>query len=99
MAIIFHQGSESIGHYFSVVRSIGDAVNAYNGSNHRAGQWFECNDTTKRKIKIDKINRWITKGGDPTPYQCIYYKAQSLTPPTTIVIPSLLFNISMEVDS
>ena len=56
-------------------------------------QWFECNDATKRKIKIDKINRWITRGGYPTPYQCVYYEAQSLTLPTSIVIPSLLSKV------
>ena len=90
LAVIFHQGNESNGHYFSVMRSIEDAQMAYNNDKYHAGNWIHCNDRTKEVMNFSKFNNWINSHGDPTPYQCIYYKVDQITSPTSLIIPSMI---------
>ena len=89
LAVVFHSGSEIAGHYFSVLRSIDDAMNAYKKNKYHEGPWINCNDTTKDVIEYKKLNVWLNSASDPSPYQCIYYKVDSIVPPSTIIIPSM----------
>lgn len=89
LAVIFHQGSEEIGHYHTVVRSIEDAQTAYTSNTYHSGNWIWCNDATKKVIEFQKFNRWLNCKGDPTPYQCVYYKVHQIESPMSIVIPSM----------
>ena len=91
LGIIFHQGSESNGHYFSVVRSIDDAQKAYTDNTYHVGSWTHCNDRTKEVIDYRLFNRWMNSYGDPSPYQCIYYKVHQIATPASIVIPNATF--------
>ena len=63
-------------------------MTAYNDDKYYAGQWYKCNDSSKTKCDDSKITRWMNSAGDPTPYQCVYYKVNSIAPPSSIVIPS-----------
>ena len=89
LAVILHQGSESFGHYTCVMREIVDAVQAHSNGQYDAGTWYSCSDTHKTKVKYATLARWMISAGDPTPYQLIYYKVHSITPPNSIVIPSM----------
>lgn len=90
LAVVFHQGDESSGHYTNVMRSIADAQTAYDNNTYHFGNWMYCNDRTKELINFRKFDRWMNSYGDPTPYQCVYYKVDQVVPPTSIVIPTMI---------
>ena len=105
MGVAVHSGDANHGHYFSVTRSLSDALTAYSTRDYSFGTWDKQSDTyiSANLSKVD-INNFTSGRQETTPYQYYYKRVDSISTAPTIVVPTNMdipqpvFDINMNDD-
>lgn len=97
MGVAVHSGDAYHGHYFSVTRSMDDALFAYNTKNYSYGQWQQQNDVLIRNnlSNID-LRNYISGRQRTTPYQYYYKRVDVVSMGPVITVPE---GMNMQIPS
>ena len=87
-AVALHSGTAYSGHYYSMTRSVSDAMNAYKIKKYAAGTWIQQSDQIIRSnLSIKQIQNNITGKQRTTPYQYYYRRCDTINQAPQIAIP------------
>ena len=89
MGVAVHAGDAYHGHYFSMTRSLADAITAYATKNYSFGTWIKQSDTyINDNLSTTDIKNFIRGRQTTTPYQ-YYYKRVEVTSGPSSVNPTI----------
>ena len=98
MGVAVHSGDATHGHYFSMTRSVDDAMDAFNSKEYAKGKWIRQSDTyIDDKLSKTDIKHYVSGHGRTTPYQ-YYYKRVGKASLPSIVMPSFSATQSKSMD-
>jgi len=89
LAMVIHSGSAGSGHYYSIGRSISDAVQAFNRNDYMFGNWIKYDDTLcLENVSNVNLNKYLQSRGDVVPYSLTYYKVDTINVSNNISFPA-----------